>query len=144
MNLSIPEEKIRGLIEQAENVGADDLRDQLLSIVYPRQIVNLTSHDITILDQYNNVVKVIPVEPDITCRVSTSTCDSEIIDGVEVVSRRLDGINGLPEPKYNTYYVVSALCATYAPQDRDDLLVVCNHVRDESGRVIGCRRLERV
>lgn len=50
---------------------------------------------------------------------------------------------GLPEPVYGRYYIVSALTAQ-AAADRKDLLIVDSTVRDGEGRIVGCTAFGRV
>jgi len=47
-------------------------------------------------------------------------------------------VEGLPEYKKGTYYIVSSLVAQACP-DRSDLLIVNETVRDEQGRICGCK-----
>lgn len=54
-------------------------------------------------------------------------------------------LTGLPEPHDGVLYVVSVLAAQAAKAvGRSDVLVVDQAVRDEQGRVIGCRGFARV
>ena len=46
----------------------------------------------------------------------------------------------LPAPQVGVYYIVSRLVMSACP-NRQDLLVPNDLVRDEAGRVIGCRSL---
>ena len=46
-------------------------------------------------------------------------------------------VENLPEPKPDTYYIVSALVAQACPE-RDDLLIPAHQVRDNEGKIIGC------
>lgn len=52
-------------------------------------------------------------------------------------------VEGLPDPAPRTHYIVSRVVAE-AARDRRDLLVPDDTVRDEQGRIIGCRALARV
>lgn len=63
-----------------------------------------------------------------------------------VVNRVVYGeLSGLPEPTAGTYYIVSRVAAEAGKAaGRDDLLVVDQTVRDDQGRIIGCRALARV
>lgn len=60
---------------------------------------------------------------------------------------RVDGLPlgpvvGLPNPRPGTLYVVSVIVAERLPE-RDDLRVPGEQIRDEQGRIIGCRSLLR-
>lgn len=52
-------------------------------------------------------------------------------------------VEGLPEPEAGTIYVVSALTAQAVPE-RVDVYITDDAVRDDAGRVIGCRGLAHV
>ena len=62
---------------------------------------------------------------------------------VDIMQKSFTEIEGLPEPQENTIYIVSALVAG-AAKDRDDLVVPNDIVRDDKGRIIGCRSLARI
>jgi len=64
------------------------------------------------------------------------------VNGIPIVRRVLGNVQDLPEKKEDTYLIVSQLVAD-ACLGRDDLLVPADLVRDEQGRVIGCRALAR-
>lgn len=147
MSLNVSEKDILDIAEMAENAGpeAKAIRDKLLNLVHPPKLVNLTSHDITICDQFGQPIKTItPLDPDNPARAFLRTVDTCIIDGAEIVEQECTGVTQIPDPQYNTYYIVSSMYAMYAPADRTDLLTVFSQVRDENGRVIGCRRLAKV
>ncbi len=52
-------------------------------------------------------------------------------------------VENLPEPKEDTYYIVSALVAN-AAKDRSDLLIPTHMVRNEAGQPIGCLDFSKV
>jgi len=62
---------------------------------------------------------------------------------IDIMQKSFSEVEGLPEPKENTYYIVSALVAG-AAKNRNDLLIPNDTVRDEEGRIIGCRSLARI
>ena len=62
---------------------------------------------------------------------------------VDIMKKSFTEIEGLPEPKENTIYIVSALVAG-AAKNRDDLVVPNDIVRDDQGRIIGCRSLAKI
>lgn len=62
-----------------------------------------------------------------------------------VRSASYGSVVGLPDPEPDTWYIVSlatALAAALAT-GRNDLLVPYDQIRDEDGRIIGCRELAR-
>ena len=62
---------------------------------------------------------------------------------IDIMKKSFTEIEGLPEPKENTYYVVSALVAG-AAKNRNDLLIPNDIIRDEEGRIIGCKNLAKI
>lgn len=62
---------------------------------------------------------------------------------VPVIGTTYGEPEGLPEPKADTFYVVSALTAQ-AAKGRADLLIVDGTVRDGDGRICGCTAFGRV
>ncbi len=98
-------------------------------------IINLTPHEITVHD--GGSVRLIPTSGGIA-RVTVSREVVAAVDGIPVSRVTLGSVEGLPEKKPDTYYLVSALVAQACP-DREDLLSPGELVRDDNGRVIGCR-----
>lgn len=106
-----------------------------------KKLVNLTPHPITlILPSGESMV----IEPSgLLARVSAHT---EVCGGIGVIpiTRTVYGdIEGLPEPNNKEIYIVSSLVAQRCP-DRDDIFIPNESVRDEQGRIIGCKSLGRV
>jgi len=52
-------------------------------------------------------------------------------------------VTGLPDPQPDTIFVVSALVAQAVP-DRQDVFITDDAVRDDQGRLIGCRALAHI
>lgn len=99
-------------------------------------IINLTPHAINIY------VGMTPMKayPDSgkVARVSTQNVVVGEEDGVRLVAKTFGDVVDLPEPAEGVYYIVSSLVALACP-DRTDLLVPDDLVRDDTGRVVGCR-----
>lgn len=105
-----------------------------------KKIVNLTPHDINVVDDDGNNIISFPSQG--TVRLS-----SDIVSGGSV--KDVSGVNipltktsfgnpqGLPD-KDGRLFIVSSLVAQACP-NRDDLLIVNDTVRDDSGKIIGCR-----
>ena len=109
------------------------------------KIINLTPHALNFLDAENRVILSVPssgVARAAQRRESIGTIDA---DGVTLpVARSVFGaVDGLPAPEAGTIYVVSALTAQAVPE-REDVLIVDDSVRDESGCIIGVRGLAHV
>tara|TARA_R100001082_G_C4359464_1_gene158596 strand:+ start:1658 stop:2071 length:414 start_codon:yes stop_codon:yes gene_type:complete len=124
------------------------------------KIVNRTPHDINLVDDDGNVLIRIP-KSDEPIRLESSQkvvgnipCYSKlnlwmtmglsplmddykpttIVDVKQVVY----GESNLPDYEEGVYYIVSALVANAYPE-RKDLLMVNDTVRDDDGRIIGCK-----
>lgn len=100
--------------------------------------VNLTPHDITIVDHDGNQIARFPAE-------STDIGDSARVDfrrrkigdigGIPITVRTYSGISNLPPPEPGTIYIVSKLAAIRA--QRDDVVAPGTMIRND-GKVIGC------
>lgn len=104
------------------------------------KIINLTPHVITI---YGGEKRLVLKPYGIVPRVEKFIEREVIVDGIQVNHVFYGKPEGLPEPKANTIYIVSAITAKAAP-GRKDLYIVDDTIRDESGRIIGCRALAQV
>lgn len=106
------------------------------------KIINLTPHDIHIVDNAGNVVRTYPASGEVA-RIKMTTEQAGVLpDGTPLSKTEFDPstIEGLPAPQDNTRYIVSVLLKNACP-DRSDLLVPAEQVRDEKGRIVGCRSL---
>lgn len=112
-------------------------------------IHNLTPHEVVIMAEDGNILAVIPPTGQVARASQTDTPSGEVeINGVSVpvVMTGYGEVSGLPEPTEGVVFVVSALTAIAArAQGRsvEDLLLTSSPVRDETGRIIGCRQLAR-
>lgn len=105
-------------------------------------LVNLTPHAITFVNEQGETL--LTVEPSGTlARVSTSTVTIGDVDGIPVTETEFAEVQGLPAPKRDTVYIVSSLVAQRV-QTRRDVFIPNESVRDERGRIVGCRSLGRL
>ena len=105
-------------------------------------IVNLTPHDIHL---YRGDELVEKIKSSGIARVNVRSEIIGEINGFPISKNFYGEITGLPDPLPGIYYVVSALVAQAAAGlKRSDLLVVNDTVRDEEGRIVGCRGFARV
>jgi hypothetical protein len=111
-------------------------------------ITNRTPHPITILAA--DGIAVVASYPaglrGEVARVETTTEDDGRLDGVPVMRTRWGQIVGLPTPAAGAYHIVSVIVAEAAidcGRGADDLLVPGDQVRDQQGRIVGCRGLTR-
>lgn len=117
-----------------------ELEFQERGIEMSKNIINLTPHTVNILIGD----KQINIEPSGTvarCYVERDTIGE--INGIPLTQNRFGQVTGLPDPKEDTFYIVSSLVAN-ACKERDDLVIPDETVRDGQGRIIGCRSLARV
>lgn len=108
-------------------------------------LINLTPHAISILDEANNPVLVLPSDG-VARAASNRTCVGTVEAGgisIPVNATSFGEVVGLPDPQPGVGYVVSVLTAQ-AVRGRDDVFVTDDAVRDAEGGIIGCRALARV
>ena len=104
------------------------------------RVVNVTPHTIDIVDADGEVIVSYPASGRVArCRMDF-TASGDLLPGVSVGVMRYGCVDGLPTPEPSVRFIVSTMVMLAAP-DRDDLLVVADEVRDDAGRVVGCRSL---
>ncbi len=109
------------------------------------RVVNLTPHEVKIVDGGNNVVAVFP--SDGVARASQHDVLVDEINSIPVVKTEFGEVLGLPEPTEGTVFIVSRITVEAARAQglsTDDLLVTSGAVRDDQGRIVGCRALARL
>ena len=104
-------------------------------------LVNMTPHDLNIVQIDGSILTVAPSGFVPRC------ASSEVVDGtignlIQVTRQTLGEVEGLPESLPATFYIVSRLVASAA--NRPDLLVPGPLVRDDQGKVVGCKGLSRL
>ena len=122
------------------------------------KVVNLTPHEINIIIpnawdmegipnsamtiDHGTTTVAIPTSGTIArCKTERKTIGN--IDGISVTSTIFGEVEGLPEPKEGTIYIVSSLVAQ-ACKNRNDVFIPDDTVRDEDGKIIGCRSLGKI
>jgi hypothetical protein len=100
------------------------------------KFVNLTPHTVNV-EKNNGEIKEIKPSGTIA-RVSVNTHVLDVVDGMNITRQTLGEIKDLPEPKENTIFIVSRVLAE-AVMGRDDIMIPGAAIRDESGRVVGCK-----
>ncbi len=103
-------------------------------------LLNLTPHAIT-LHRADGVVLTLPPETT-PARVTELTSPFGTIGGVPLVRVAPAYTDALPEPRIGTFLIVSTPVAIANPH-RPDLVVPHDFVRDDTGRILGCRALAR-
>ena len=108
------------------------------------RLKNLTPHPVTIVLP-NGESTTLPPEG-VVPRRETVTEDAGEIDGIPVVRNTLGPVIGLPEPEEGITYIVPFLVASVLPE-RDDLIAPdttpASVVRDNQGRIVGVKRLQK-
>lgn len=102
------------------------------------EVVNLTPHSI-------NIVGGPTFEPSGQVARISSTNESAgelLINGesVPLITQVFGEVIGLPEKREGTMFIVSGL--VFSHSKRRDLLVPGEQVRDDAGRVIGCKSFQ--
>jgi hypothetical protein len=115
--------------------------------------VNLTPHEITIVDELRSLVLRIPPSGQVARLAVSRQAWREPIDGVTVYETVYGAVEGLPSRESsplrensdcNTfYYIVSALVLAQVRDERGDVFAPGELVRDERGQPIGCVGLSR-
>lgn len=105
-------------------------------------IVNLTPHDVTVFTGADQVT--FPATG-VFARLAESRRPGPMMitesGDVPVEEVRYHGLTDLPEPAVGIAYLVSRVVA--AESDREDLFFPSGELRDDQGRIIGCRALGR-
>jgi hypothetical protein len=101
-------------------------------------IINLTPHAINVITTDGETSSIPPSGK--IARVATETEPAGLIDGLPVVRTKFGQVTDLPPAEAGIWYIVSGIVRAALPA-RGDLLTPSGLVRDDEGRVIGCRAL---
>ena len=100
-------------------------------------LINLTPHTVTV-----GSVVIKPTEP--AARVSSTTTVVGVIAfddfEIEIIETHYGQVENLPEPNGKDSFIVSRMVKDRVPE-RNDVLVPGELVRDEEGRIVGCKNL---
>ena len=107
------------------------------------KIVNLTPHEINIHAE-DVVTSVPPASTPARC-VSTSE-QVDTIAGIPVFVTTFGEVTGLPEPTADTIFIVSRIVADAVARTnaRPDVFVPGEGIRDDAGRIVGCKGIARI
>jgi hypothetical protein len=103
------------------------------------RVVNLTPHDVVILDADQQEVCRYPRSGDVARLATVELASFPLADGVTVQMVEFHHLVEAPERIDGTRYIVSLPTALASP--RPDFLVPYGEVRDDAGRIIGVRTL---
>ena len=107
--------------------------------------MNLTPHKVKVVDDDNNVVATFPSSG--VARVYQHDVLVGEIESIPVVKTEFGEVSGLPEPTEDAVFIVSRITVEAARaqgRSTDDLLVTSGAVRDDQGRIVGCRAFARL
>lgn len=104
------------------------------------KIVNLTPHDVTFVVGDDHII--VPASG-MVARLTTETVTIGVINGIPVTTTKFGDVTGLPDATPGVVYIVSSLVAGRCP-DRDDIFIPNDSIRDDAGRIVGCRSLGRI
>ncbi|MDD3460946.1 MAG: hypothetical protein PHW28_06600 [Mesotoga sp.] len=108
-------------------------------------LINCTQHDITIKKEDGTEVVLSP--SGLVPRVNSESVTIGSVNGIPIVQSKLTNVDNIPEPAPNTIYLVSSFVSAALP-DREDVLSPDTSpesvIRDESGRIVGVRRLQKI
>ena len=105
---------------------------------------------VTLLNATPHVLNIVQSDGSVLTLEASGICprcaSSEIVDQaiglIQVTRQTLGEVEGLPDPVPGLYFIVSRLVASAT--EREDLLVPGPLVRDDQGRVVGCKGLSRL
>ena len=103
------------------------------------EFINLTPHDIHIMGYDDEEIENITASGTIA-RVAIEEVSLYYISGVQIKLQIPQQPIDVPLPRNNTFYIVSTLVRLALPK-RIDLLSPGDMVRDEKGRILGCKSL---
>jgi len=100
--------------------------------------INLTPHDVNIVDKDGNVILIVPAS-DKPLRLIEKRDIVGDINGIPLsrVSYVIDETTPLPNPDTDTFYIVSRVVAETFK--RPDFIVPDQTVRNDKGQIVGCK-----
>lgn len=101
-------------------------------------IRNFTPHVVRVVDEEGSLVREFPSNG--LARVASSEVIVEEFDGIQLSKTHFGDVEGLPDAEDGTLLIVSRLVKAAMPE-RADLVCPGMQVRDDEGRVIGCKSL---
>ena len=103
------------------------------------EFINLTPHDINLIDENGNPVLVRASGTLARCKVTTEKVGS--VNGIKINVSHFGEIEGLPEPEEGKIFIVSAMILTALHGTREDVLGVSEYIRDTEGKIVGAKAL---
>jgi len=104
---------------------------------------NCTPHEVKIFGERGKTIT-IPASSN-PSRLEEEIIELKTIDSITIYKKEFKAkSNNIPEPKINTYYIVSLPIAQAFKNQRDDFFVPGELIRDEEGNIRGCKGLFKV
>lgn len=135
-------------LEMEYNGKGDPMSERTGQQILLENLVNLTPHQIDVLAMGTGEIMSIPPSGSVARvdvereRLGWYGGGKEGNGGLEIFSSTYGEVAGLPDPRPNCFLIVSGIvAAAAAATGRSDVLSPGELVRDEDGRVIGCRGL---
>ena len=104
------------------------------------KIKNYTPYPVNIIDIGGKEIATFPPEPEPIRLQAKTVVMGKICGGVPIVKTDFGEPAGLIDPQPGVLFIVSRIVKSALP-DRADLVVPTEIVRDETGRIAGCRFL---
>jgi hypothetical protein len=119
------------------------------------KVVNLTDHDIVILNEEAFIDR--DIDPTVKAKIKPSGIVARVQSRTHVVDRFIYAgrsipitqthygeLYDLPDPQPGVVYVVSKVVAEYVKDTRDDVFITSGLLFGPGKRVIGCRSLAKL
>jgi len=104
------------------------------------EIINKTPHEVVLVEETGEVIQTFPKSEN-PIRLLEETDRIGTIEGIPLSKTKMTAVkNTLPEEQEGIFYIVSRAVQEAYP-NRKDLLIPNESVRDESGRIVGCKSL---
>ena len=111
------------------------------------KLVNLTPHTINLVNEAidDGTVTIAPSGTIARVAVTRQQIGTvEVADVVFPINKNVFGdVTDLPDAQTDTLFIVSAIVANACP-NRDDLVIVDDAVRNDSGQIVGAKALAKV
>lgn len=149
---SFPNGDVSETLSRLEEAGYICSFDQsndyiILEEITIQQFVNCTPHAINLVDNNGNVYATIEPSGFLPrCEEKRELLKTEKVNKhvVNINKKFFGEVTGLPVEIKNNYYIVSALVAQACKDERSDLLVPDDIVRNDKGQIIGCRSFAKL
>ena len=104
-------------------------------------LVNLTPHPVVIFFEDGTTHEIPPAGRIARVETVVEKAGNVLVSGKEVplMKQRYGKVIGLPELQEDVLYIVSNVVAQAVAGKRKDVVIPADFVRDEQGRIIGCK-----